>query len=649
MYTLQPGLNELMEKVKSESEEERRGIAHLLGEMKEKRGVKPLIELLSDSNEAVQEAAADALVKIDGEGVVQGILPLLRSEAASLRNLIIEILQSLGEKSLDALLSLLKDEDHDMRKFACDILGNIGSCRAVSHLIATLNDSNKNVASSAAEALGNIGDEKAVKPLIESLKSKMWLSCPAAEALGKIGDSRAIKPLTRLILNCSEENNLTLFFAVKALGDIGEIEGGEFLISFLENAQGAIITHIIKALEQISLASGENLLLKADPHKIIPFLLTSLKDEDIETRRKAIIILGRIKSSQAIEPLINLLLDSEEEIREAAAQALVNVDSVHLKNLQRGLTRKEPEIRARLAKILGEVGSSQSSEVLIPLLDDRQEEVRIEAAYALAKIGNTTAKKPLLKALKDKVGHVRSAAANALGELKVKEAIPALIETLSDPYPDVRKSAALALGKVKFYRGKILPYLLPLCKDKRQEVRASCLYALGKVGGEGILDVLSLTLEDESPQVRQVTVNILRQMKGRSVFSLLQLATNDEDPAVRVVAISSLSQAYKDEAIDCLIAALSDSDFLVRYEAAYNLRFREEKVVCALTSALKDEVGLVQIGAAEALGEIGLEEAAAPLRELLNSKDPEVVEAVGRALEKIENRRKGFKENAASK
>jgi len=649
MDTPQPGFDEFMKKVKSESEEERRGTAHLLGEMKEKRGVKPLIELLSDRSEAVQEAAADALVKIDGEEVIQGILPLLKSEAAGVRNLVIEILQSLGEKSLDALLSLLKDEDHDVRKFACDILGNIGSHRAVSHLIATLKDPNKNVASSAAEALGNIGDNKAVKPLIKSLKSKMWLSCPAAEALGKIGDSRAVKPLIHLILNCSEENNLTLFFAVKALGDIGEIEGGEFLVSFLESAQGAIVTHIIEALEQISLGSGENLLLKANSGKIIPLLLASLKDEDIEVRRKAIITLGQIKSSQAIEPLINLLLDSEEEIREAAAQALVNVDSVHLKDLQRGLSRKEPEIKARLARILGEIGNPQSGGVLIPLLDNEEEEVRIEAAYALAKIGNTTAKKPLLKALEDKVGHVRSAAANALGELKVKEAIPALIETLSDPYPDVRKSAANALGKMKSYRGKILPYLLSLCKDKRQEVRASCLYALGKVGGEGILDVLSLTLEDESPQVRQVTVNILKKIKGRNAFSLLQLAANDEDPTVRVAAISGLSQAHRDEAIDYLIAALSDADFRVRYEAACNLRFREEKVVCALTSALKDEVGLVQIGAAEALGEIGLEGAAAPLRELLDSKDPEVVEAVGRALEKIENRRKGFKENAVSK
>ena len=236
------------------------------------------------------------------------------------------------------------------------------------------------------------------------------------------------------------------------------------------------------------------------------------------------------------------------------------------------------------------------------------------------------------------MGHVRSAAANTLGELKVKEAIPFLIETLSDSYPDVRKSAALALGKMKSYRKKILPCLLPLCKDKKEEVRASALDALGKIGGEEILDVLSLSLEDESPQVRQVTVNILKQIKEDRAFSLLQLAVNDEDPRVRIAAISGLSQVCKSEVIDCLIAALSDSDFRVRYEAAYNLRFKEEKVVNALISALKDEVGLVQIGVAESLGEIGLEEAAVSLRELLNSRDTEVKEVVRRALIKIEKR-----------
>lgn len=639
MNSSKANLDELLQELESESDEKKREGARLVGELRERGAIGSLIGLLSDNNEGVQEAAADALVKIDGEEVIQRILPLLKSEAASLRNLVIEILQSLGEKSIDALLSLLKDEDHDVRKFACDMMGNIGSCRAVSHLLAGLNDPNKNVASSAAEALGNIGDKKAVEFLIKSLKSKMWLSCPAAEALGKIGDSRAVEPLIRLILNCSEENNLTLFFAVKALGDIGEVEGGEFLVSFLESAQGAIVTYIIEALEQISLTSGENFLLRADPRKIIPLLLASLKDEDLEARRKAIITLGQIKSSQAIEPLINLLLDSEEEIREAAAQAMVNIDSVHLKDLQRGLTRKEPEIKARLARILGEIGNPQSSEVLIPLLDDEEEEVRIETAYALARTGNSMAEESLLKVLKDEVGHVRSAAANALGELKAKKAIPLLIEALSDPYPDVRKSVALALGKMKSYRGKILPYLLPLCKDRKQETRASALYALGKIGGEGILDALSLTLEDESPQVRQVTVNILRQIKGRSAFSLLQLATNDEDPAVRVAAISGLSQAHKDESIDCLITALSDADFRVRYEAANSLSFKEKKVVDALISTLKDEIGLVQIGAAETLGKMGIHEALAPLRELLNSKDPEVVEAVSKARKRIKSRK----------
>jgi len=636
MNSSKANLDELLQELESESDEKKRGGARLIGELRERGAIGSLIGLLSDSNEAVQEAAADALVKIEGEEVIQKVLPLLRSEAASVRNLVIEILQSLGEKSIDALLSLLNDENHDVRKFACDMMGNIGSHRAVSHLIATLDDPNRNVASSAAEALGNIGNKEGVEPLIKSLKSKMWLSCPAAEALGKIGDAGAVQPLIRLILNCSEEDNLALFFAVKALGDIGEMEGGEFLISLLESAQGAIITHIIEALEQISVGSGENLLLKAKSGKIIPLLLTSLRNENLEVRRKAIITLGQIKSPQAIEPLINLLLDSEEEIKEAVSETLIVSGSVNIKDLYKGLTSKEPEIRAKLAKILGEIGSPQSSEVLIPLLNDGEEEVRIETAYALAKTGNASAGRSLRKALKDEVGHVRSAAASALGDLKVKEAIPVLIETLSDPYPDVRRSAALALEKMKSYREKILPCLLPLCKNKEEEVRASALYALGKVGGEEILDVLSLSLEDESPKVRQVTVNILRQIKGRSAFSLLQLAANDEDPAVRVAVISGLSQAHRDEAIDCLIAALSDSDFRVRYEAAYNLRFREEKVVNALISALKDEVGLVQIGAAEALGQIGVQEAAAPLRELLHSKDPEVTEAVRRALKKIE-------------
>lgn len=59
----------------------------------------------------------------------------------------------------------------------------------------------------------------------------------------------------------------------------------------------------------------------------------------------------------------------------------------------------------------------------------------------------------------------------------------------------------------------------------------------------------------------------------------------------------------------------------------------------ALISTLKDEIGLVQIGAAETLGKMGIHEALAPLRELLNSKDPEVVEAVSKARKRIKSRK----------
>ncbi|MCD6574756.1 HEAT repeat domain-containing protein [Candidatus Aerophobetes bacterium] len=361
MITSKPKFSELLRKIKSENDDERRWAAQMMGELREKEGIPHLINLLSDKSTPVQEASADALIKIDGKEVAEKLVPLLSSNEASVRNISIEILEGIGEKAMDVLISLLKDEDHDIRKFACDTLGNIANPKAAPYLITTLNDSNINVACAAAEALGKIGDKRAVEPITKALEGNMWLMCSCAEALGRIGDKRAVESLMSIPSN---ENALVLLSTIKALGKIGNERAIDFLLCFSksETLRGAVAEAIAQIVEKQGKAVDK--LKELD----LSFLLELLESKSTSTRKAAAFLLGKVKYKKAISSLVKFLSDEDEEIKEMGTKALILIDP----SLEYLPSEKNEEVR----------------EILESLVYDNDEEVRNAANETLKRLIN---------------------------------------------------------------------------------------------------------------------------------------------------------------------------------------------------------------------------------------------------------------------
>jgi len=310
----------IIKKIRSEDEDERRYAAHFLGETKKRRGVKPLIKLLSDSSEAVREAAAEALSKIDGKEVIQELISLLYIEEVDLRNIAIEILEEIGENAIEPLSLLLKDKSQDIRKFACDIMGNIGSPKAVPCLISVLDDPHINVACAAAEALGNIKDKGATPALVRALKGKKWLTYNAVEALGKIKDQRAVEPLMKLTFS---KDPLILFALIKTFGEIGDVRMVEYLLSCLDST--TLHNAAVRALTEIARREEEKVLscLKNYPEKLNLFR-KFLKDSPPQVKKDVAVLVGVAKDKKALSLLFPLL--SREETREETMKALLKID-----------------------------------------------------------------------------------------------------------------------------------------------------------------------------------------------------------------------------------------------------------------------------------------------------------------------------------
>lgn len=150
-------------------------------------------------------------------------------------------------------------------------------------------------------------------------------------------------------------------------------------------------------------------------------------------------------------------------------------------SLMQDLDSKDLEVRKNAAILLGDLKVTRAVEPLIKILaDDGSHIMRTEAAKALGKIKDERAVEPLIKALEDDEKSVRTAAITALGRIGDKRAVEPLIELLEDDDSWVRHKAAYALGDIKDERA-IEPLEVVAKNDSSRLARDAANYALRQI------------------------------------------------------------------------------------------------------------------------------------------------------------------------
>jgi hypothetical protein len=107
-----------------------------------------------------------------------------------------------------------------------------------------------------------------------------------------------------------------------------------------------------------------------------------------------------------------------------------------------------PGVRGEAAMALGRLKTSTAIERLIDMLEEDTPVVRKKVVPALGSIGDTRAVEPLIRALEDPVPEVRKNTVQALGKIKDYRIMDSLIKALRDKAGTVRNEAARTLGKV---------------------------------------------------------------------------------------------------------------------------------------------------------------------------------------------------------
>ncbi|QDE66761.1 PBS lyase [Myxococcus xanthus] len=253
-------------------------------------------------------------------------------------------------------------------------------------------------------------------------------------------------------------------------------------------------------------------------------------------------------------------------------------------------TERKPEVRAALARALGDLKHASSVEPLTKALDpaagDMPAQLANKAIVAtLGAIGDRRAIPALVPLLRAKDNYTRIEAVQVLGDMKAKEAVEPLITLATDDTvePFLNKKAIEALGDIG--DGRAAPALVRMLTKERKGksfyVESSfALYQLGAPAADALLQALEGQDADLLKWARSNGVNpasyamkaatVLGDLREkRAVAALMkQLAFTNTDPQiqalVRMQAADALARMRSQEAVKPLAGLVSETDATVR-------------------------------------------------------------------------------------
>jgi len=208
------------------------------------------------------------------------------------------------------------------------------------------------------------------------------------------------------------------------------------------------------------------------------------------------------------------------------------------------LKDSDPEIRAQAAKVLGERAVRRAAPTLIALLQDSSPRVAFFAAQALGRIGDREAVSGLLEMLRQNDNedpYLRHAASLALARIGD---VGALASAAGDESVGVRIGALLALRRLE--RSEVALFL----KDASPLVVAEAARAINDVPISGaIADLAAMASTFLSPQAKPAAVEVVRRVANAN----LRLGTREAAHNLSHLAMAeAVHQAVRAEAVQML-------------------------------------------------------------------------------------------------
>ena len=203
----------------------------------------------------------------------------------------------------------------------------------------------------------------------------------AIHELGVLGDPRAVDALSAILMSPDTDDAFAYRarkLAAEALGAIGDVTALPVLLAALEEDVSS----------SVKTSAARTLGILAD-ERATAILIAAFRDDNSDVRSAAAIALGQIAEKYEIEltPLIGLLADTEDAVRDTTAQVLTDLGEKVVPALITALTDSNSTIRGAAANLLGELQDERAREVLRRAsYKDTSQWVRSRAKWALEQL-----------------------------------------------------------------------------------------------------------------------------------------------------------------------------------------------------------------------------------------------------------------------
>lgn len=320
----------------------RAAAARALGAIGDRRAVPALVSLLNDTEDKVRSAALLALANINDPRAISGLVSELKQgqEAAAMA-----LGQMKARKALKPLAEVLAQGTAPMsvRRKAAWALGQLGDKKAVKPLLAALRSDDETLHKAAGEALVQLG-EVAVTPLMTlTRKRKHPYRVQILGLLGEIGDQRAF-PALLVAANDSDYKARAAALTAAAAIDVARIEAK--LLGGLKDEEVAVrraaaaglargltpyaILGLEKAIKKDKDAQVRRLSIQAlgklgDRRGLAALVHALQKDPDADARFAAVTAMYRVRHRGMIQSLKGAALDKDQRVRESAAKLLTEM------------------------------------------------------------------------------------------------------------------------------------------------------------------------------------------------------------------------------------------------------------------------------------------------------------------------------------
>lgn len=332
---------------------------------------------------------------------------------------------------------------------------------------------------------------------------------------------------------------------------------------------------------------------------VVETLLECLGSPQAELQAAAVRSLGRQRDPRAVKPILNLLMSAEELVRVAAIAALGELgDEGAVESLLILLHNETGPIVRAAARSIDGITSSSLGSLVAELFAGKS-----GVAAQIAEMKKPCCLHPLYWTLVEGEPEIRAECARALAVFPPNRTLQHLLDALCDEHRAVGEAARDSLIQI----GTIaVEPLIHLVHHPESHVRRNVLEVLGGIGDPAATQAAIGCLKDPHGGVRAASVNALGKFGNADAVAPLTELLKDSNPQIVSEVLQTLGQLKAPQAFDPLVEALESDDPSVRLAAIDGLLAlgdpRAVKSLKAVASLLnRKELPTVKDAAKEAL------------------------------------------------